>query len=158
MTRGSMSKRESNPRATMLVRSSARRLSASGQSRWSPSRPRMASGKSAPSARRKSHSTFFRVLEGTFVMMHDRYRAIAPPGLEPPSATAETWPLPAGCIAVSPVKQRTNYSCGPAAALSLLRYWKWEAFAQVDEGQLHEAMGTTIAHGTEPEPMGDALR
>ena len=91
-------------------------------------------------------------------MLHDRYRAIASPGLEPPASTLETSVLPAACIAVPQVKQRTNYSCGPAAALSLLRHWRWEDFARVEEGDLHEAMGTTIAHGTEPEPMVDALR
>jgi predicted double-glycine peptidase len=56
------------------------------------------------------------------------------------------------------VKQQTNFSCGAAATLSILRYWKWETFATVDEAELFPVLGTTIAHGTEPEPMVDHLR
>ncbi len=51
------------------------------------------------------------------------------------------------------VKQRHNFSCGAAAALALLRYWRVEAFARADETDLHEALRTTEARGTEPEPM-----
>jgi hypothetical protein len=66
--------------------------------------------------------------------------------------------MPAGRLAVPPVKQHTNFSCGAAATLSLLRYWCWTRFSRVDEAALFPALGTTIAHGTEPEPMVDCLR
>jgi len=66
--------------------------------------------------------------------------------------------MPAARIAVPPVKQRTNFSCGPAATLSMLRYWCWTHFSRVDEAELFHALGTTIARGTEPEPLVDTLR
>src|SRR5579884_4015519 len=33
--------------------------------------------------------------------------------------------LPANLLRVPPVKQNTDYSCGNAATLALLRYWRW---------------------------------
>jgi len=41
-------------------------------------------------------------------------------------------PLPQNLIRVPTVKQRTNFSCGNAATLALLRYWRWDAYARVD--------------------------
>lgn len=56
------------------------------------------------------------------------------------------------------VKQRTDFSCGAAATLAVLRYWRWERYAGVEEGDLHGALQTTQARGTEPEPIVDYLR
>lgn len=82
------------------------------------------------------------------------------PGLD--DATAPAQPgvcrLPGRCLAVPPVKQQTDYSCGPAAALSLLRFWNWERFCRVDEASLYRPMRTTSSQGTEPEPMVETMR
>jgi len=91
-------------------------------------------------------------------MLDDRYRAIVAPGLDHAPAGSLTGRMPGHRVAVPPVKQMTNYSCGPAAALSMLRYWRWETFSRVDEGALHAPMGTTESQGTEPEPMVAYLR
>jgi hypothetical protein len=66
--------------------------------------------------------------------------------------------LPPNAIAVPTVKQATDFSCGAAAALSILRYWKWDAYASVDEASLYAALDTTHARGTEPEPIVSTLR
>jgi len=66
--------------------------------------------------------------------------------------------MPANRIPIPPVKQQTSYSCGPAAALSMLRYWRWETFSRVDEGALHMPLRTTETQGTEPEPIVEYLR
>jgi ABC-type bacteriocin/lantibiotic exporter with double-glycine peptidase domain len=66
--------------------------------------------------------------------------------------------MPATRIAVPAVKQHTNFSCGAAATLSMLRYWRWARYSQVDEEALFYPLRTTIAHGTEPEPMVDFFR
>jgi len=67
-------------------------------------------------------------------------------------------PLPANLVRVPRVKQRTNFSCGNAAALALLRFWRWEAFARVDESSLYAPLHTTPARGTEPEPIAEFFR
>ena len=56
------------------------------------------------------------------------------------------------------VKQRSDYSCGNAAALSILRYWRWSDFAEVGERQLYAPLETTEQGGTEPEPMAQFFR
>lgn len=56
------------------------------------------------------------------------------------------------------VKQETDFSCGAAAALSLLRFWRWEKYARVDEASLYAALETSHARGTEPEPIVETLR
>ncbi|MGH7294887.1 MAG: C39 family peptidase, partial [Polyangiaceae bacterium] len=66
--------------------------------------------------------------------------------------------LPPNRIAVPVVKQGTNYSCGAAATLSMLRLWRADAFAAVEERSLFAALDTTEAHGTEPEPMVEVLQ
>jgi predicted double-glycine peptidase len=65
--------------------------------------------------------------------------------------------LPRNLIRVPPVKQRTNFSCGNAATLSLLRYWRWDAYASVEETALYLPLQTTHAKGTEPEPIAAFL-
>jgi predicted double-glycine peptidase len=77
-------------------------------------------------------------------MLNDPYRAIAP--------------LPPNLVAVPVVKQETDFSCGSAATLSLLRFWRPDLYAAVDETALHEALRTTNDHGTEPEPIEQYLR
>lgn len=67
-------------------------------------------------------------------------------------------PLPANLVAVPPVKQETDFSCGAAATLSILRLWRWEAFSRREEGGLYAALRTTRSDGTEPEPMVACLR
>jgi predicted double-glycine peptidase len=62
-------------------------------------------------------------------------------------------PLPDRLVHVPSVKQQTNFSCGNAATLALLRYWQWDAFADVDEAALYQPLETTRAEGTEPEPI-----
>jgi len=62
-------------------------------------------------------------------------------------------PLPANLVQVPVLKQRRNFSCGAAAALTLLRYWQVDAYTRADETALYEALQTTEARGTEPEPM-----
>jgi len=66
--------------------------------------------------------------------------------------------LPANLVPVPPVKQVTDFSCGAAATLSLLRLWRWESYADIEETELHPALETTDARGTEPEPMTEYLR
>jgi predicted double-glycine peptidase len=91
-------------------------------------------------------------------MLDDRYRAIVAPGLDHAPAEPHLCRMPANRVAIPPVKQMTSYSCGPAAALSMLRYWRWETFSHVDEGSLHRPMRTTESQGTEPEPMVEYMR
>jgi predicted double-glycine peptidase len=91
-------------------------------------------------------------------MLDDRYRAIVAPGLDHTAAEPTICRMPANRIAVPPVKQYTSYSCGPAAALSMLRYWRWETFSRVDEASLHMPLRTTETQGTEPEPIVEYLR
>jgi predicted double-glycine peptidase len=76
-------------------------------------------------------------------MLTDPYRAIAP--------------LPPNLVPVPVVKQETDFSCGAAAALSLLRFWRADLYADVDETELHHALQTTNDHGTEPEPIEQYL-
>jgi predicted double-glycine peptidase len=67
-------------------------------------------------------------------------------------------PLPGNWVQVPAVTQQSNFSCGPAAALALLRYWRPEAFESVDEAALYAPLETTNARGTEPEPIAALLR
>lgn len=80
------------------------------------------------------------------------------PGLDPPPAELPTHRLPGNLVAVPPVKQVTDFSCGSAATLSILRLWRWETYAHVAETDLHGALETTDAQGTEPEPIEEYLR
>lgn len=56
------------------------------------------------------------------------------------------------------VRQRRDFSCGAAAALALLRHWCHEAYATVEEEALYAPLETSVARGTEPEPMVELLR
>jgi predicted double-glycine peptidase len=65
--------------------------------------------------------------------------------------------LPHNLIRVPSVKQRTDFSCGNAATLALLRYWRWDAYERVDEAALYPPLETTRARGTEPQPIATFL-
>ena len=68
--------------------------------------------------------------------------------------------LPAQALPVPLVRQKTSYSCGDAAVLALLRYWKHQEYKQVPETALYGPLGTTARDGTEPYAMAawlDAL-
>jgi predicted double-glycine peptidase len=67
-------------------------------------------------------------------------------------------PLPGNLVQVPVVTQREGFSCGPAATLALLRYWRPEAFAAVEESALYAPLETTHARGTEPEPIAQLFR
>ncbi len=62
-------------------------------------------------------------------------------------------PLPSEALRVPLLPQRTDYTCGNAALLSVLRYWKPESFRETTEGDLIEALGTTSHDGTEPRAI-----
>ncbi|HEX8791081.1 MAG TPA: C39 family peptidase [Polyangiaceae bacterium] len=66
--------------------------------------------------------------------------------------------VPSNLIHVPCVKQRTDFSCGAAATLSLLRYWVPGAFEDAHEDDLFEPLHTTPANGTEPEPIAAYLQ
>jgi predicted double-glycine peptidase len=72
-----------------------------------------------------------------------------------PSAIAS---LPVNLVPVPVVTQRRDFSCGPAATLALLRYWRPEAYTTVDETDLYASLETTNERGTEPQPMEALLR
>jgi hypothetical protein len=56
------------------------------------------------------------------------------------------------------VKQATDFSCGAAAALAVLRYWRWEAFADVGEAALYGPLQTCRSRGTDPQPIATYLQ
>jgi len=66
--------------------------------------------------------------------------------------------LPPNLVHVPAVKQRTDFSCGASAALSLLRFWRGDEYARVQESDLFGPLQTTPAAGTEPEPIAENLR
>jgi predicted double-glycine peptidase len=61
--------------------------------------------------------------------------------------------LPRNLVHVPSVKQRTDFSCGNAATLALLRYWRWDLYGVVEETALYLPLETTRARGTEPQPI-----
>jgi predicted double-glycine peptidase len=65
--------------------------------------------------------------------------------------------LPANLVVAPVVKQTTDFSCGAAATLSILRFWRWDTYARVGERALHAALRTTGTEGTEPEPIAEYL-
>lgn len=67
-------------------------------------------------------------------------------------------PLPTNLVAVPVVTQANGFSCGAAATLSLLRFWRVDAFARAEESALYAPLQTTEERGTEPEPMVELMR
>jgi predicted double-glycine peptidase len=55
--------------------------------------------------------------------------------------------LPAGALAVPVVEQQTDYSCGPATLMAVLRYWQRPVACEQD---LYSPLHTTPKDGTEP--------
>ena len=76
----------------------------------------------------------------------------------PNNGSRATLLLPSNVIHVPCVKQRTDFSCGAAATLSLLRFWEPGAYEDAHEDDLFEPLHTTEAGGTEPEPITAYLR
>jgi predicted double-glycine peptidase len=75
-----------------------------------------------------------------------------------PDRLRVTAPLPANLVFVPVVKQREDFSCGAAATLALLRYWRPDAYASVQEHALYDKLETSVERGTEPEPIVAFLR
>jgi uncharacterized protein len=61
--------------------------------------------------------------------------------------------VPANALPVPAVRQATDYSCGPAALLAVLRYWRKPVACEQD---LYAPLQTTPQQGTEP-PMLEAV-
>src|SRR5438105_14861088 len=70
---------------------------------------------------------------------------------------AQYLPLPGNLIQVPQVRQHTDFSCGAAATLALLRFWCVPGYETTEEEDLHSGLETTEAQGTEPGPMRDML-
>jgi acetylornithine deacetylase/succinyl-diaminopimelate desuccinylase-like protein/predicted double-glycine peptidase len=60
--------------------------------------------------------------------------------------------LPAGYLKVPFAHQETDYTCGPAALLSVLRYW---GKAPASEKNLYDPLHTTEKYGTQPAFMAE---
>lgn len=65
--------------------------------------------------------------------------------------------LPKNLIPVPWVRQKTSYSCGPAATLALLQYWNYAKYRDVSEQSLYAPLRTTEQNGTDPQPMANRL-
>ena len=65
--------------------------------------------------------------------------------------------LPANLIPVPILTQRTDFSCGDVAVLSILRYWNGKKWNRVGEKKLYEPLKTSSKAGTEPTPMAKFL-
>jgi uncharacterized protein len=64
--------------------------------------------------------------------------------------------LPENSVRLEVVHQKQPYSCGPAAVLSILKYWGVPGYD--DEKALYQPLGTTPENGTEPELIANFLR
>jgi predicted double-glycine peptidase len=64
------------------------------------------------------------------------------------AACAHAVPIPQGALPVAAVRQETDYSCGPAALLAILRYWQRGGAAC--EQDLYAPLQTSEKDGTEP--------
>jgi predicted double-glycine peptidase len=91
-------------------------------------------------------------------------KAAGPAGAEsavrdaPSAAVEQDRPaLPETALRVPLVRQKTGYSCGAAAALALVRYFRYEEYKDVDERALYALLGTTPEAGTEPGPIARFL-
>jgi predicted double-glycine peptidase len=76
--------------------------------------------------------------------------------LAAPVFAAATVPrLPADALRLPLVLQETDYGCGAAALLSVLKYWR--AY-DGDEKSLYGPLGTTPADGTDPQKLAAGAR
>lgn len=62
-------------------------------------------------------------------------------------------PLPANLIPVPLYRQQTDYSCGDASTLAVLRYWDWDHYGTTPESDLYGPLQTTEQDGTDPHPI-----
>jgi len=83
--------------------------------------------------------------------------ASVPDDTSPKERSGASTPLPPNLIRVAKVRQQTDFSCGTAATLALLRYWRVAPYAEVDEAKLYQELGTTPARGTEPHAIASFL-
>jgi predicted double-glycine peptidase len=67
------------------------------------------------------------------------------------ASTAQAQHLPDHYLNVPIMRQATAYSCGPAALLSVLYYWRVDQDSSEDD--LYAVTGATPADGTEPEGL-----
>jgi predicted double-glycine peptidase len=65
--------------------------------------------------------------------------------------------VPANLIPVPLVRQKTDYSCGDASTLALLRYWHNPDWREVGETSLYDTLQTTKKDGTDPQPIAAFL-
>jgi len=63
--------------------------------------------------------------------------------------------LPANLIPIPLYRQRTDFSCGPSSALSLLRYYLWEEYQHTPEQALYKGMNCSRENGTDPAPIAN---
>lgn len=68
---------------------------------------------------------------------------------------SEERPLPLRALAIPQVRQLTEYSCGPAALLAIMRYWGIPVGSERD---LYNSLGTTKAGGTRPRAIVNTAR
>jgi len=63
--------------------------------------------------------------------------------------------LPENALGVPVVEQATDYSCGPATLLAVLRYWGKKVACEQD---LYAPLHTTAKDGTEPDKLAEVAR
>jgi predicted double-glycine peptidase len=78
-------------------------------------------------------------------------------GRDAPRPPEQAVALPENLVVVPLVRQQTNYSCGDAAALALLRYWDATDYAATPESALYAPLQTSEEDGTDPVPIRDYL-
>lgn len=71
------------------------------------------------------------------------------------STSQPTKPVPSDALSLPRVIQQTDYSCGPAALSSVLRYWN--VFSG-EEKELYGPLKTTPEHGTHPRNIVEVTR
>jgi predicted double-glycine peptidase len=82
----------------------------------------------------------------------------AEPSAQVASASTRSAPIPDNLIPVPLVRQKTDYSCGDASALAVLRYWDYADYGSTPESDLYGPLGTTATDGTDPTPIRDYLQ
>lgn len=67
----------------------------------------------------------------------------------------ERRPVPAGLLSVPAIQQKAGFSCGPAALLSVLRYWGVLVGSEQD---LYRRLGSNAKGGTRPKSIAAVAR
>ena len=96
---------------------------------------------------RKKPAVFLRTLKGPAILLFAA--AFTVPRL------SQAQILPPTALPLPIIRQSTDYSCGAAAALSLLYYWQ---VADTNETALYSLAGTTPEDGTEPGGIVNVCR